>query len=898
MSFYPAAKSQGLSNSSPVTLFESIVFFCTVQLCAALAQGDVAGMRLVQDLARVQQPEELKPSMQELQSHCSIEGSLCLCVCDSVRASFSITGISATTDKKFRMGGSQSQHQLKGGVRPLKEKASISDSEANFETPEGETPAQGQPEIGSARQGAGRLREDLQPEVEQLLAGSPLPLKSQSESHSLPESTHCDASRILKLQDQVGTGTSGSTASANTIDANRSSAVPNTLEVKEIADEVRTGRDSPPITPAGPLLLPHSTSENPGTGTHGREMTVSEEEVSAVDQKAETLDVQTQPGIAKPKKAKPPISETMGFETMEGGASAKDNAVMKRASVCNSDPSDFSETDPGFQPLPPANRQPQLSANAAEAEVDELRPQAQNKGSALKLEIDFDFSEDKENAEGRVPVPRRVGKKPGSKASGKKQRTTVLKAGASEDKDDSSPITNFDIPIPKKSYNFDSSQWDDPNFNPFGSSSGLQNSPTQPKASYTFDPDCLDSIDPFKPTKTLANTSEPPTPSEPETARTEEPTLEGAPDAEKTAKESPKKTKPRVITNACRVKKYENQSLVLDVCHQDAEPIERCDDPDLTHRERHATDEEKLASTTLVNQKPACQEAKAEVDDDTEYFEYSSRPATATKQELPVPSEGLAKSKEIDQQEPNGPSSPQIPAPGVCSTESILSFKALLSEMEGSVGNELNNIQADKTAVLSLIKEEIAAKETEANEWKQKYEDSRQEVIEMRKIVAEYEKTIAQMIEDEQKNKMASQTSIQQLITEKDQALADLNSVERSLSDLFRRYENMKSVLEGFKKNEEVLKKCAQDYLARVKQEEQRYQALKLHAEEKLDKANEEIAQVRAKANAEGAALQASLRKEQMKVDSMERTIQQKNQEIEELTKICDELIAKLGKTE
>lgn len=36
--------------------------------------------------------------------------------------------------------------------------------------------------------------------------------------------------------------------------------------------------------------------------------------------------------------------------------------------------------------------------------------------------------------------------------------------------------------------------------------------------------------------------------------------------------------------------------------------------------------------------------------------------------------------------------------------------------------------------------------------------------------------------------------------------------------------------------NEEALKKCAQDYLNRVKQEEQRYQALKVHAEEKLDK--------------------------------------------------------------
>ncbi|XP_029016857.1 transforming acidic coiled-coil-containing protein 1-like isoform X5 [Betta splendens] len=190
----------------------------------------------------------------------------------------------------------------------------------------------------------------------------------------------------------------------------------------------------------------------------------------------------------------------------------------------------------------------------------------------------------------------------------------------------------------------------------------------------------------------------------------------------------------------------------------------------------------------------------------------------------------------------------------------------------------------------------IIAKEMEASDWKRKYEDCRQEVSEMRKIVAEYEKTITQMIEDEQRTNMSHQKSLHAATMEKEAALADLNSVERSLSDVFRRYENMKGTLEGFKKNEEVLKKCAQEYLARVKQEEQRYQTLKLHAEEKLDKASEEIAQVRTRAGAEGAALTASLRKEQMRNESLEQALQQKNQEIEELTKICDELIAKMGK--
>lgn len=55
--------------------------------------------------------------------------------------------------------------------------------------------------------------------------------------------------------------------------------------------------------------------------------------------------------------------------------------------------------------------------------------------------------------------------------------------------------------------------------------------------------------------------------------------------------------------------------------------------------------------------------------------------------------------------------------------------------------------------------------------------------------------------EDEQQQKTLScSKSVRQLTLERDQALADLNSVERSFADLFRRYENMKGVLEGFKK--------------------------------------------------------------------------------------------------
>ncbi|XP_026163081.1 transforming acidic coiled-coil-containing protein 1 isoform X2 [Mastacembelus armatus] len=457
--------------------------------------------------------------------------------------------------------------------------------------------------------------------------------------------------------------------------------------------------------------------------------------------------------------------------------------------------------------------------------------------------------------------------------------------------DSSAALSLDDVPIPKSgTYNFDPSQWDDPNFNPFGSNSKMSSSPGLPKSSYSFDPDNLDdSVDPFKPSKSLNTEDSSGSTTQPET-KVKDGDKEKArhPPEEKKVKQIPKKSKERTIANSCKVQKYdESQSLVLDVCNQEEEEQVVSQTPEITQRVHHATDEEKLASNSIMGQTGDTQEERGEPE---------CNKAPATKQPISdisvmdVPETKIADHMEEDTctlkddiGEISLNQTTKVTNSDATDTAALIKDNIPLSEM-------------DKAAVLTLIREEIITKEIEVNEWKRKYEESRAEVFEMRKIVAEYEKTVAQMIEDEQQEKTLScNKTVGQLTLERDQALADLNSVERSFADLFRRYENMKGVLEGFKKNEEVLKKCAQDYLMRIKQEEQRYQTLKMHAEEKLDKANEEIAQVRAKANAESVALNASLRKEQMKVESLERAVLQKNQEIEELTKICDELIAKLG---
>lgn len=645
------------------------------------------------------------------------------------------------------------------------------------------------------------------------------------------------------------------------------------------------------------------------------------------------------------------------------------------------------------QNSPPVGRKsvPLTTApEAVEVTLSESGGQEDLPAKGLSVRLEFDYSEDKGNWDSQqenAPPTKKIGKKPVAKMPLRrpKMKKTPEKLDNAPASPPRSPTEPNDIPIAKGTYTFDIDKWDDPNFNPFSSTSKMQESPKLPQQSYNFDPDaCEESLGPFKTSsKTPSSPSKSP-------ASFEIPASTVEVDGDGLNKPAKKKKTP-LKTDTFRVKKSPKRSPLSDPPSQDSTPAATPEAPPAISAVVHATDEEKLAVTS---QKWTCM--TVDLDADKQDFPQPSDLSNFVNEtKFNSPSEELdyRNSYEIEYMEKLGSSLPQdddtpkkqalylmfdtaqespvksspvrmSDSPTPCSgssfeeTEALVnaatklqhpvtrglasSQEPLLQVPEKSSQKELEamalgtpaeaieireaahpaDVSISKTALYSRIgptevekppgllfqqpdldsalqvaRAEVISKEREVSEWRDKYEESRREVMEMRKIVAEYEKTIAQMIEDEQREKSVSHQTVQQLALEKEQALADLNSVEKSLADLFRRYEKMKEVLEGFRKNEEVLKKCAQEYLSRVKKEEQRYQALKVHAEEKLDRANAEIAQVRGKAQQEQAAYQASLRKEQLRVDALERTLEQKNKEIEELTKICDELIAKMGKS-
>ncbi|KAM6220352.1 transforming acidic coiled-coil-containing protein 1 isoform 2-T2 [Rhynchocyon petersi] len=770
-------------------------------------------------------------------------------------------------------GGPERDPEEEDSQAETKSLSFSSDSEGNFETPEAETPSRsplkGACDSSLGLTGPGTKAQDSQDEDEQLVAE--VVGKCSSETCSRPSENEVPQQAIashsvkdVREEPDHETTSKISIVRPFSIETKDSTDVLTALGTKTSPGFVTAGLGEA-LPPSAPEVIQHKAMAE-------ADMEVTLEASTETDLKTGKSYSESAPSRSKLRKPKPvslrqkAVSEE--FSEME--------TMVEDSPLSKVNPDELDEnTDSLIRKarLPKSPTEVKETSSTPSSDTNDSGVELLDDSRSSPLKLEFDFTEEMENVETKKALPRKLGRKLGNKLAPKTQKDGVSKPVVARDVEQPMDPKAEDTSVPCASSKLDPSQWDNPNFNPFGGHPTLRNSPPlSSQGSYHFDPDnCDESMDPFKQTTTLISN---------DFCSTGNHVSE--------ILESPKKAKSRLITSGCKVKKYETQSLALDTCSQEEGAV-ISEISNISNRDGHATDEEKLASTS--SQKSAGPEVKGEPEEDLEYFECSNVPVSTISHAFSSSEAGLEKElcQKMEKDESAVPglvesSVEKEPVSVACGGESPL--------------DSIHLSESDKAAVLTLIREEIITKEIEANEWKKKYEETRQEVLEMRKIVAEYEKTIAQMIEDEQRTNMTSQKSFQQLTMEKEQALADLNSVERSLSDLFRRYENLKGVLEGFKKNEEALKKCAQDYLARVKQEEQRYQALKIHAEEKLDKANEEIAQVRTKAKAESAALHAGLRKEQMKVESLERALQQKNQEIEELTKICDELIAKLGKTD
>ena len=182
---------------------------------------------------------------------------------------------------------------------------------------------------------------------------------------------------------------------------------------------------------------------------------------------------------------------------------------------------------------------------------------------------------------------------------------------------------------------------------------------------------------------------------------------------------------------------------------------------------------------------------------------------------------------------------------------------------------------------LDAANNELVSTSLELDKLRRELKVKRDSEDQMRQVLKEYEKTISDLISEKENEKKRMELDIQGAIGEKNQAIEDLQNVEAAFSDVHRKYERTKQVVEGFKKNEEQLKQFVEEYKDKLRMSDQKYNMLKTHAEEKLEEANREIEKIAKVQDAEKAKLNALVQKSEMKVRNLERTVAQKTKENE-----------------
>lgn len=168
-------------------------------------------------------------------------------------------------------------------------------------------------------------------------------------------------------------------------------------------------------------------------------------------------------------------------------------------------------------------------------------------------------------------------------------------------------------------------------------------------------------------------------------------------------------------------------------------------------------------------------------------------------------------------------------------------------------------------------------------------------VEEMKHCITEYDRSLQHLMTEKSQVQTQANVSVSDLITERDQAIEELATIEKAFGDLHRRFEKSKQIIEGFKKNEEALKRSIEEYKNLLQRQERKYLALKKHAEDQLLKVNQDTEAAKQEFETNSTKLQAALRISELQVKSLETQLEQKTRQNEELTKICDELLSKYG---
>uniref|UniRef100_A0A0R3S129 TACC_C domain-containing protein n=1 Tax=Elaeophora elaphi TaxID=1147741 RepID=A0A0R3S129_9BILA len=211
--------------------------------------------------------------------------------------------------------------------------------------------------------------------------------------------------------------------------------------------------------------------------------------------------------------------------------------------------------------------------------------------------------------------------------------------------------------------------------------------------------------------------------------------------------------------------------------------------------------------------------------------------------------------------------------------------------------NEVKQMNSDDPAT-ELVRRVQAIVATREKEWTAKnekltqllaHEQRRNEPLEQKAAerllaMAEYEKLVQEFVEELKKKnsdgesksvgrpgpeRNLSPDDVTQLIKERDQLAEEVNSLETSYSDLFRRYEKLRQTSVEIKRNEDSVKSASEELARRYALLAEKFEMLRRNAEEQLDLANNEIERLIKQHEADTLGLRLKVKHQESKIDSL-----------------------------
>ncbi|KAF2366351.1 Transforming acidic coiled-coil-containing protein C-terminal [Trinorchestia longiramus] len=163
------------------------------------------------------------------------------------------------------------------------------------------------------------------------------------------------------------------------------------------------------------------------------------------------------------------------------------------------------------------------------------------------------------------------------------------------------------------------------------------------------------------------------------------------------------------------------------------------------------------------------------------------------------------------------------------------------------------------------------------------------------KMLEQYKEMLAAVVKGKTTMDKEQEQKMKDLEAQKNQALEDLGNVEAAFSDVHRKYERTKQVVETLRRNEETLRGAVADYEGKLKRQEATLVTFQQHAEDKMQQASDEYDKLKKNTDQELTKMGALLKKAEMKIISLQEQLDHKSRDNQELTTLLDDLIAKMG---